>query len=106
YAEGDGFADVRLDGHASDPTPKQPSVEELDVLLDRLALPRGRLARGSAEMEEAEHPLATWNPECLAAFRTSQHGRRAPVRREPALGRGEQHEHDRGRHRADVFLVL
>ncbi len=57
-------------------------------------------------MQEREHALAGRNAERVAAAGRAEDRRRAPVRREPVLRRGKQHEHDCRRRRAHILLVL
>src|SRR2546429_1568697 len=57
-------------------------------------------------MQQAENPLAVGDGDRLTTARGTQARGGAPVRREAALGRCEQHEHDRGGSRTHVLLVL
>src|SRR3954451_8440482 len=76
------------------------------VRFDRVPVPRGRFSYGSAEMQETENPLARIDPDDLPTARGTEKRRRSPVRGEAALGRGQEHERDRGRGCADVLFVL
>src|SRR3954452_9920208 len=83
-----------------------PLRKNVHVRVDGLPLPSRRLARRGAEMQKAENALACSDAGDLPAPRGSKEGGRSPVRGEASLRRGEQHERDRGRRRADVFFVL
>src|SRR4051812_16731359 len=83
-----------------------PLRKNVHVRVDGLPLPGRRLAGRSAEMEEAENALACSDADDLPAARGPKEGGRPPVRGEAPLRRGEEHECDRGRGRADVLFVL
>src|SRR3954451_4834761 len=76
------------------------------VRLDGLPVAGGRLSRRRAEVQEAEHALACLDADDFPPARTAEECRSAPVRGEAPLGRGEEHERDRGCRRADVLFVL
>src|SRR3954466_12820683 len=82
------------------------SVQEHRDLVDRRALRDALLLARVAEVQEADRELVLGQPRRRAARGRLEHGHGAPVAREAARVRAEQHDVGRHRGREHVLVVL